>query len=155
MRRARRGFSFIELLVVLIVMGILASLAVLKYIDLKHRAKSAQVIGDLQAVRLAAYNVWYETGTWPADAGAGTIPAGLVPHLGTGFTFSKPDYTLDFENFVPPDGGATGTYQLGVVFTSTDTRLINTLIKNLGNKAPFFVLGGNLTFVIVGPDGRI
>ena len=29
------------------------------------------------------------------------------------------------------------------------------LQNSLGNKGPFFVLGGNLTFVIVGPDGRI
>jgi hypothetical protein len=29
------------------------------------------------------------------------------------------------------------------------------LRAGLGQKAPFFVVGGNLTFVIVGADGRI
>jgi hypothetical protein len=45
--------------------------------------------------------------------------------------------------------------QLGVVVTSSNARLVKALQNNLGDKAPFFVVGGNLTFVIVGPDGKI
>ena len=54
MIRGRKGFTFIELLIVCAVMGILAGLAVLKYMDLRYRALSAQVVGDLEAIRLAA-----------------------------------------------------------------------------------------------------
>jgi prepilin-type N-terminal cleavage/methylation domain-containing protein len=153
--RRRRGFTFIELLVVVIVLSILSTLALLKWIDLKHRALSASATADLQTVRLAAYSAWYEHGAWPAEVGAGTIPAGLVPYLPSGFSFSRPDYTLDWDNFVPADGGPSGAMQLGVVVTSTNLRLMHALQNNLGNKAPFLVVGGNLTFVIVGPDGRI
>lgn len=155
MRRGRQGFTFIEMLIVMIVLGILASLAVLKYIDLRHRAVSAEAIADLQAVRLAAYSAWYETGAWPLETGAGTIPPGLTPYLSNGFSFSKPAYTLDWENFVPADGGPSGGMQLGVVLTSSNARLTATLARSLGNKSPFFLIGGNLTFVIVGPDGRL
>ena len=42
MKSSRGGFTFIELLIVMIVLGILASLAVMKYIDLRHRALTAQ-----------------------------------------------------------------------------------------------------------------
>lgn len=153
--RRRRGFTFIEILVVMIVLGILSSLALLKYIDLKHRALSASATADLQAVRLAAYSAWYEHGVWPPEAGAGTTPAGLVQYLPVGFSFTKPEYTMDWDNFVPPGGGPTGAMQLGVVVSSSNARLMKALQDNLGNKAPFFVVGGNLTFVIVGPDGRI
>jgi prepilin-type N-terminal cleavage/methylation domain-containing protein len=155
MTRRRGGFTFVEILVVVIVLSILASLAVLKYIDLKHRALSASATADLQAVRLAAYSVWYEHGVWPGEVGAGTIPAGLLPYLPGGFSFSKPEYTLDWDNFVPPGGGPTGAMQLGVVVTSSNARLMKALQNNLGTKAPFFAVGGNLTFVIVGPDGKI
>jgi len=155
MRRARRGFTFIELLIVMIVIGILAGLGLLKYIDLKHRAMSAQAIADLEAIRLAGYSAWYETGVWPNEVGPGLVPAGLVPYLAGSFSFAKPEYTLDWENFVPPNGGPTGGMQLGVVLTSSNTRLTKALALNLGNKAPFFIIGGNLTYVIVGPDGRI
>jgi len=151
----RRGFTFIEILVVMIVLSILSSLAILKYIDLKHRALSASATADLQAVRLAAYSSWYEHGLWPNDEGAGVVPAGLAPYLPDGFIFSKPEYTLDWDNFVPAGGGPSGAMQLGVVVSSSNPKLMKALQDNLGSKAPFFVVGGNLTFVIVGPDGRI
>jgi prepilin-type N-terminal cleavage/methylation domain-containing protein len=153
--RRRRGFTFIEVLVVVVVLSVLATLAVLKYIDLKHRALSASATADLQAVRLAAYSAWYEQGTWPGESGAGTVPPNLTQYLPVGFTFSKPEYTLDWDNFVPPSGGPTGSMQLGVVVTSTNARLMKALQHNLGSKGPFFVLGNTLTFVIIGPDGRI
>lgn len=153
--RRTRGFTFVEILIVIIVLSILSTLALLKYIDLRHKALSASATADLQAVRLAAYSAWYEHGTWPGEVGAGTVPPGMVSYLPTGFTFSKPEYTLDWENFVPPSGGPTGGMQLGVVLSSDNTRLMKTLQDNLGSKAPFFVVGGTLTFVIIGPDGNI
>ena len=153
--RRRRGFTFIEVLVVLLVMSILATLGILKYIDLKHRAMSSSATADLQAVRLAAYSAWYEHSTWPADVGAGTVPPGLVPYLPVGFSFDKSEYTLDWDNFVPPGGGPTGSMQLGVVVSSSNARLMKALQNYLGSKGPFFVVGGTLTFVIIGPDGRI
>jgi prepilin-type N-terminal cleavage/methylation domain-containing protein len=153
--KRRGGFTFIEILIVVIVLGILSGLALLKYIDLKHRALSASATADLQAVRLAAYSAWYEHGTWPADVGAGTVPAGLVQYLPVGFSFSKPEYTMDWDNFVPADGTPTGAMQLGVVVSTTNAKLMKALQDNLGSKAPFFAVGNTLTFVIIGPDGRI
>ena len=50
----RRGFTIIELLAVMIVIGLLAGIALLKYIDLRHRARAVQVASDLETVRLAA-----------------------------------------------------------------------------------------------------
>ena len=154
MSRRRAGFTIIELLTVMIVIGLLAGIALLKYIDLRHRARATAAAADLRAIRLAAYNAWYETGTWPADASAGVVPPGLVQYLGTGFTFAKPEYTLDWENFVPPGGGPSGGMQLGVVVTAADPRLQAALVQTLGNKLPFINVGGTLTFVIIGPDGK-
>lgn len=155
MSRRTRGFTFIEVLIVMIVIGILAGLGMLKYLDLKHRALAAQAVADLESVRLAGYSSWYETGVWPAEVAAGVVPVGLTPYLAGGFTFAKPEYTLDWENFVPPGGGPSGGMQLGVVLTSSNTRFTNTLARHLGTKAPFFMVGNSLTYVIIGPDGRI
>ena len=153
--KRRMGFTFIEILIVMVVLSILSGLAILKYIDLRHRALSASATADLQAVRLAAYSAWYEHGIWPAEVGAGVIPGGLTTYLPGGFSFTRPEYTLDWDNFVPPGGGPTGAMQLGVVITTSNARLMKTLQNSLGSKAPFFAVGGTLTFVIVGPDGTI
>ncbi|MGH7512841.1 MAG: type II secretion system protein [Gemmatimonadales bacterium] len=154
MIRRRDGFTFVELMTVLIVLGLLASLAILKYIDLTHRARAAQAAGDLEAVRIAAYGAWYETGHWPPEVGPGVIPPGLAQYLPSGFTFQRNEYTLDWENFSPPNGGQTAGMQVGVVVSSTQPRLQLALENALGNKLPFVNVGGNLTFIIVGPDGN-
>ena len=154
MIRRRAGFTFVELMTVLIVLGLLAGLAILKYIDLTHRARAAQAAGDLEAVRIAAYGAWYETGKWPAEVGPGIIPPGLAQYLPAGFTFQRNEYTLDWENFVPANGGTSAGMQVGVVVTSNEPRLQRALENALGNKLPFVDVGGELTFIIVGPDGN-
>ncbi len=153
MSRRRAGFTIVELLTVMIVLGLLAGIAILKYIDLRHRARTAQVTGDLRAVRIAAYGAMYDTGVWPAEAGPGVVPAGLVPYLPANFSFVRPEYTLDWENFVPPNGGSVSPYQIGMVVTAADPRLQRALEQTLGNNLPFISQGGTLTFIIAGPDG--
>lgn len=154
MRGRRAGFTFLEMLMVMIVIGLLAGLAVLKYVDLRHRARAAQAAADLESVRLAAYGAWYENGTWPPEVGPGVVPPGLAAYLVKNFTFAKPEYTLDWENFVPPGGGSSSGMQVGIVVTASNPRLQQALLQSLGNKLPFVNVGGTLTFVIVGPDGR-
>jgi prepilin-type N-terminal cleavage/methylation domain-containing protein len=156
MNRRRRGFTFVELLMVIIVMGLLSGLAILKYIDLRNRALAAQASADLETVRLAAYSAWYETGSWPGDVGPGVLPVELVPYLPKGFSFQRTEYALDWENFVPPGGGTSAGMQLGVVLSASNARLSNALVQTLGNRGgPFVVNGAEVTFVIVGPDGTI
>ena len=154
MSRRRAGFTFIEMLIVMIVLGLLAALATLKYIDLKNRALTAQASSDMDAVRLAAYSTWYETGAWPTEVGAGVLPAEMTPYLPKGFSFSRPEYTLDYENLAPPGGGPSAGMQVGVILSSTNARMQLALEQTLGNKGPDFITGSNLTFVIVGPDGQ-
>jgi prepilin-type N-terminal cleavage/methylation domain-containing protein len=154
MSRRRHGFTIVELLAVMIVIGLLAGIALLKYIDLRHRARAVQVASDLESVRLAAYGAWYEHNTWPGEATPGQVPADLVPYLPQNFSFDNPEYTLDWENFAPPGGGPSGGMQIGLVVTASTPRLQTALEQILGNKMAFVSAGGTLTFIIVGPDGK-
>lgn len=142
----RRGFTFVELLVAMIVFSILAGISLLRYKDLRNHAVAAAVASDLNGIRLAAYNHWADRESWPADAAPGVTPAALVPYLPQGFSFTKPGYTLDWE-------GGGGAFQAGVVVTATDPGLMAILARRLGNNSPFFIVGATLTYVIVGPAG--
>jgi prepilin-type N-terminal cleavage/methylation domain-containing protein len=153
-RSDRRGFTFVELMVVIIVIGVLATMAVMRYIELKHRALSAQATSDMENIRLSAYTKFYDTGQWPSAPGPGVMPPELAPYLGQGFRFQRPEYTLEFQNLVPPGGGTTPTYQVGLRLTTTDQNLMNTLVQTVGNRSPYFVLGNSLVVVLVGPDGQ-
>ena len=146
----RRGWTMIELLVVIVVMGVLSSLAVLKYIDLTRTALTSRIVGEFVAVRLAAYNYEADNNNmWPAEVGAGVEPPELTPYLPAGFQFNSPSYTLDWDNL-----GTGGPYQIGISMTTTDARLMNAIVQTLGSKAPYFVVGNTLTYVLIDPNGN-
>jgi len=149
---SRRGFTLIELLVVFVVLGILASIAILKYIDLRMSAHAARVAADFNAVKIATYTYYTDDYKWPAEVSAGVVPPELVPIMSTGTTFIKDQYTLDYDYF-PIAGSGPGSYIVGVTVTTTDPKLMTKLEQILGGTMPFLASGGSLTYIIVGSDG--
>lgn len=151
---SRRGYTIIELLMVMIVVSILAGLAILRYIDLRQHAEVASIVSDLNNVRLGAYNYWADRDSFPPDAGAGVMPTGMEQYMGSSFKFAKPQYTLDWENFQGP-GGGTGGMQVGVVVTSPNSKLMELLARRAAGGLPYFVAGSSVTFIVVGPGGAM
>lgn len=145
----RRGFTLIELMVVVVVMALLAGISLLRFIDLRNTARVAEVSGDFRSIAVAAYNYHADADTWPPDGAPGLTPPGLAPLLPGGFQFDKGYYVLDYEN-IPLGAGA---FMIGVTVTTTDADLMQKLIRSLGTRAPFFVAGGSLTYIIVGASG--
>ena len=153
---SRRGFTFIELLIVLAVIGVLTTLGVLRYIDLRNHAIASGIVSELNAIRLATYNYWADRNTFPPDAGAGVTPVGMTPYLRGGFSFARTQYTFDYENFAATaDGGASAGLQIGIVVTTVDNGLAAILARRAAGGLPYFMVGNTLTYVIVGPDGRM
>lgn len=147
----RRGFTFIEMLIVMIVMGILASIALLKYMDLRNHAVAAGIARDVDAIRLGAYNHWADHEAFPSEAGSGVVPAAMVSYLPQNFDFARPNYAYDWDNF----GAGGGGYQVGLTVTVSDPRLQTLVLRSFEGRFPFFRHGNAITYVIVGPDGRM
>ena len=151
MATRRGGFSIVELTVVVLFLGILARIAIPSYQQLVYRARAAAALGDLNAVRTAAYEYNITTNEWPADRYPGEVPPELVPYLGEGFTFERDHYELDWENWMMPDGSPrhseTGVL-LGVSLVTQDERLGAALEKVVGTDRAHYTLGDNYTFII-------
>lgn len=103
-RRNRRGWTMIELLVVLTVMGILVNLAVPALRLIRRRAEAAHVIGDIRVIHIGAQSHHAERGVFPPTENFGVVPPTLVPMLPDGFEFRYGDTVYRWHRYALPDG---------------------------------------------------
>jgi len=152
-RRDLRGVTLLELLVVVVVLGTLVRIALPNVQQVRVRGEAARVIGDLQAVQVAALNYHEEHRSWPADRGPGATPPELIPYLPQGFTFRREGYLLDWENWTIPDGlprHPRSTVLVGVSVTTERPELGRAVVELLGPGTRRYTLNHTYTFIIEG-----
>jgi prepilin-type N-terminal cleavage/methylation domain-containing protein len=147
----RGGFTLVELVISMSIVGILAGLALPNLRTMIHRARATEVSADMEVVRVAALQFQAEMLSWPAEAASGMVPAGLEPFLPDGFVFSGDGYQLDYENWDFPSGfpgDPTTTKLIGVSVTADTDQLGNAVAELLGGSIVFSV--GNTHTIVIG-----
>ena len=102
-KNIRQGFTLIELMIVVAIIGILAAIAIPKFADLINKSKEGATKGALSSVR-SAVQVYYgdNEGWFPADTLASiivnskyiaSIPQAKVPGTGHGDSAAVDDVT--------------------------------------------------------------
>lgn len=138
----KRGFTIVEILVVMAIVGILAGLAIPNMRTVLMRARATEVAGDFEVVRVAAAQYHADRSSWPSETSLGVVPPELTDYLPPGFTFQGNGYELDYERWDLPSGlpGDPNTRTLIGVSVTTDT-------EELGNAVAQF-LGGSILFSV-------
>jgi type IV pilus assembly protein PilA len=79
MRKMQQGFTLIELMIVVAIIGILAAIAIPAYQDYTIRAQVSEGMSLTSGVRTALSESFQTTGVWPADnTAAGVADAGSI-----------------------------------------------------------------------------
>ena len=141
----------VEMLTVAVVMGTLVRIAIPNFHEILLRARAAEVFGDFEVVRVAVMSYHADHMQWPEDAYTGQTPKDLEPYLPDGFSFVQAGYSLDWENWVLPNGlpQAPGTQALlGISIVTEDRELGQAMVDLLGGAMAHYTLGQSYTFVV-------
>lgn len=131
MKTRRRGWTLVELLVVLAIVGVLATIVMPYYWETRYRAIAASIISDYNTVRVSALSYHATNAALPATNGWGVTPPEFKPMLPDSFSFSHGDaYEYRWNLWAGTELGgefAANGLVAGLSVRSTNLRLIEAI----------------------------
>jgi prepilin-type N-terminal cleavage/methylation domain-containing protein len=85
-RRRLKAFTLVEIMVVVVIIGLLAAIAIAAFQRVRERSTASRFANDFRQYEAAFQRFALESGTWPAAGGLGTIPTGMTGYLPGSFT---------------------------------------------------------------------
>ena len=80
-RRDRSGFTLVEIMVVVVIIGLLSSVAVPAFQKIQNSAKMGRLANDFRVYTSAMMTFSLEQGYYPEDSNSGDIPTGMADYI--------------------------------------------------------------------------
>lgn len=113
-RRRQRGFTLIELMITVAIVGILAKVAIPAYLDYVKRGKLTEAFNSLSSCSMALAQYYQDNRSW-ASASVGTAATDQCPSSSTYFKYTLP--TKSATGYTLTATGNAGSPVAGFVFT--------------------------------------
>ena len=133
-----RGFTLIELITVVAIIGILVNIALPSSISLIRKAKAIKVITDFEVVRSAVYVAYAANESFPKTGKWGKAPKDLVPYLPKDLEFSYSDIEYRWKRWSLPNGTPKNKKQtvlMGMQIKGGDMKLIQSIQDQWNGRA--------------------
>ena len=114
--RRRRGFTLVELLVVIVVLAVLAAIVLPKFMNSSKRSKESALRSDLKLLRNAVGLFQADTGTYPkvmADLAATAVMAKGLDAAGADAVITPGDWHGPYLQETPNDPIAAAAFTYG------------------------------------------
>lgn len=102
-RRRAQGFTLVEIMIVVVIIGFLASMAIPAFQKVRRSTQNNTFANDLRQLRAAAEECIMENGVYPTDGFPGNFPAALEAFLPTGIASRRTPvggmWDWDYEQF--------------------------------------------------------
>jgi type II secretion system protein G len=149
--RVRRGFTLIEMLVVVAIIGIITAMAVANLVSAVQRAKQKRTMGDMRTVALAIESYSTDFNRYPAAAGF-VLPSGLSLPSATLDTAAS-QLTPTYIKMVPMRDGWNSWFTYGTSPSQFDYVLRSNGADGLPEAAPAYGISSLFDSDIILVDG--
>jgi type IV pilus assembly protein PilA len=75
--RSSAGFTLVEIMIVVVIIGLLAALAIPAFGRVRQKAQNSRFVSDLRTFSQAFETYASANGAWPGNAGSGSVPPGM------------------------------------------------------------------------------